>query len=83
MVDQNVKKNVIISKIKIMDINNVIDKTDVEYIIEECKRLEENSRNQYFYDIVSDLEYKRNSIVDDLYIIDDLEKIKSFLKHTM
>ena len=79
--DQINKKNLIINKIKY--INDVIDKQDIDYIIDECKGLEENYKNQYFCDIISELEYKNISIIDDIYIFDDLEKIKLFLKYTL
>ena len=87
--NQNLQKSLIINKIKQMEWSEeseepfLLNKCDLEYIINQCKSLEENSKNQYFFDIVSNLEYKTLYIVDDIYILNDLEKIKLFLKYRL
>lgn len=88
--NQNIKKSLIINKIKQIEWSGqseesvVLNKCEIEDIINQCKSLEENHKNQYFFDIVSNLEYKTLYIVDDdIYILNDLEKIKLFLKYRL
>ena len=55
-------------------------KEDIVQIVETCKRIPDYMTNQYFYDLVSNLEYRTNqSVFDYVYVLDDMEKIKKYI----
>jgi|694.fasta_scaffold00515_45 hypothetical protein len=58
-------------------------KEDVDYIIKFCKLLTENYKNQYFFNIISDLEQKFIYSSSDIYALNDLDKIKNFIKYSL
>lgn len=58
-------------------------KEDINYILNFCKLLTENYKNQYFFNIVSDLEQKFIYSLTDIYALNDIDKIKDFIKYTL
>jgi hypothetical protein len=58
-------------------------KEDIDYIINICKLLTENYKNQYFFDIISDLENKIIYSSSDIYALNDIDKIKNFIKNNL
>lgn len=58
-------------------------KEDVDYIINICKLLTENYKNQYFFNIVSDLEDKIIYSSSDIYALNDIDKIKNFITYNL
>ena len=58
-------------------------KEDIDYIINFCKLLTENYNNQYFFNVVSDLEEKHIYSEKDIYALNDLDKIKDFIKYSL
>lgn len=55
---------------------------DINVIVENCRRINDKNPNQYFDNIISDLESKFVYSLDDIYIIEDLSKIKRFLNRS-
>lgn len=65
-------------------INFGILKESVDNIIDDCKKLDIYNSNQYFYDIVSNLEHKIKTTMyslHDIYILEDIHHIKNFLNY--
>ena len=63
-------------------INFGIFKENVENLIEICKKLDIYRTNQYFYNIISDIDQKtmyEYLLIDDIYVIENLNILKSFL----
>lgn len=81
MNQENYKQN-ILNKIEDIYIFGT-SKEDVDYIIKFCKLLTENYKNQYFFNIISDLEQKFIYSSSDIYILNDLDKIKDFIKFSL
>lgn len=57
-----------------------ISKEDIDIIIEKCRSFNSKKPNQFLENVISDLESKFVYSLDDVYIIEDLSKIKRFLK---
>jgi hypothetical protein len=63
-------------------INFGIFKENIENLIEICKKLDLYRTNQYFYNIISDIDQKtmyEYLLIDDIYVIENLNILKSFL----
>lgn len=56
-----------------------IFKEEIDVIIQDCKKINKKDQNQYFNNIISDLETKFIYSIDDIYVIEDLVKIRSYL----
>lgn len=56
-----------------------IFKEEIDVIIQDCKKINKKDKNQYFNNIISDLETKFIYSIDDIYVIEDLVKIRSYL----
>jgi hypothetical protein len=56
-----------------------IFKEEIDVIIQDCKKINKKDKNQYFNNIISDLETRFIYSIDDIYVIEDLVKIRSYL----
>lgn len=73
---------VILSKINDLVYYGIV-KENIQHLLDICKSLDLYNKNQYFYNIISDLDQKTildNFSFDDLYIVEDLNMLKLFLK---
>lgn len=75
-------------KIILKNIDEMIEfgilKENVDNLVEICKNLHIYNTNQYFYNLVSNLEEKITSraySLDDVYILEDLVFLKTFFKN--
>jgi len=82
MLNQEIYKKHILNKIEDVYVFGT-SKEDVDYIIKFCKLLTENYKNQYFFNIISDLEQKFIHSSTDIYVLNDLDKIKNFIKYSL
>jgi hypothetical protein len=80
--NQETYKKSILNKIQEVYIFGTLQE-DINYILNYCKLLTENSSNQYFFDIVSDLEEKIVHSPQDIYVLNDIDKIKDFVQYTL
>lgn len=75
-------------KIILKNINEMIEfgilKENIDNLVEISKNLHIYNTNQYFYNLISNLEEKVTSNVyslDDIYILEDLVFLKTFFKN--
>mgnify|MGYP001039473053 FL=1 len=77
----------IINKICTTDSNegmNIIyDKDDMDYLLEKCKLLEYTLDNQYFTNLVSDLETNIEYNTESIYIYNILTSLKLYFNHSI
>lgn len=77
----------IINKICTTDSNegtNIIyDKDDMDYLLEKCKLLEYTLDNQYFTNLVSDLETNIEYNAESIYIYNILTSLKLYFNHSI
>lgn len=55
-------------------------KDDVEKLINYCYQLNKYIDNDYFKEILFDLDDKINTTMDEFYILEDIDKIRQFIK---
>lgn len=65
------------------DINFLYDQNEIEYLMEQCKLLEEDLDNQYFSNLVSDLEDNIEYNTESIYIYNILDSIKKYFNHIL
>ena len=74
----------IINKICTYDSDDSMDiiyyKGEIDYLLEKCKLLEYTLDNQYFTNLVSDLETNIESNTESIYIYDILHSLKLFFQ---
>jgi hypothetical protein len=61
-----------------------IFKENIDNLIQVCKKLNVYNTNQYFYNLISNLEDKVTSnayVINDIYILEDLDFLKTFFKN--
>ena len=61
-----------------------IFKENIDNLLQVCKNLNIYNTNQYFYNLISNLEEKITSsvyLIDDIYILEDLDLLKTFFKN--
>jgi hypothetical protein len=56
----------------------IYDKNEVDYLLEKCKLLEDMIDNQYFSNLVSDLEINIEHNIESIYIYDILNSLKLY-----
>lgn len=75
----------IINKICTKDHNEgmyiIYDKDDMDYLLEKCKLLEYTLDNQYFTNLVSDLETNVEYNTESIYIYNILNSLKLYFNH--
>jgi hypothetical protein len=57
---------------------------NIDNLLQVCKNLNIYNTNQYFYNLISNLEEKITSsayLIDDIYILEDLDLLKTFFKN--
>lgn len=60
--------------------NNVLDDSDIDKLIDYCYKLNKHLDNKFFDNIIYDLKLKKNNIYDDFYILQEVDKIKLFVR---
>jgi hypothetical protein len=83
-IDSTTINDVEYRKIKILrQINDIICfgtfKEDIDLLIDDCSNLNKTLVNQYFYDLISNLQSNDTYLNDDIYILEELVKIRKFL----
>jgi hypothetical protein len=88
MLMQMLLKNIDEMKNILKSIDEMIEfgilKENVDNLVEICKNLQVYNTNQYFYNLISNLEEKITSraySLDDVYILEDLVFLKTFFKN--
>ena len=54
-------------------------KDDIDLIIDDCCKLNTTLANQYFYELISNLQSNDMYLNDDIYILEEILKIRKFL----
>jgi hypothetical protein len=54
-------------------------KEDIDLVIGDCCKLNTTLSNQYFYDLISNLQSNDTYLNDDIYILEEILKIRKFL----
>ena len=52
---------------------------DIDLIIDDCCKLNTTLANQYFYELISNLQSNDMYLNDDIYILEEILKIRKFL----
>lgn len=63
--------------------NFIYDKNEIDYLIEQCKLLELTLDNEYFSNLVSDLEDNIEYNIESIYIYNILNSIKKYFNHIL
>lgn len=84
VIDSTVIRDVEYQKRKILrEINDIICfgtfKEDIDLVIDDCCKLNTTLSNQYFYDTISNLQSNDMYLNDDIYILEEILKIRKFL----
>jgi len=54
-------------------------KEDIDLVIDDCCKLNTILVNQYFYDLISNLQSNDMYLNDDIYILEEILKIRKFI----
>lgn len=79
----NVNSTINTSKDDNKPLNFIYDKNEIDYLIEQCKLLELTLDNQYFSNLVSDLEDNIEYNTESIYIYNILNSIKKYFNHIL
>lgn len=79
----NVNSTIDMSKDDNKPLNFIYDKNEIDYLIEQCKLLELTLDNQYFSNLVSDLEDNIEYNTESIYIYNILNSIKKYFNHIL
>jgi hypothetical protein len=77
----NVNSTIDMSKDDNKPLNFIYDKNEIDYLLEQCKLLEFTLDNQYFSNLVSDLEDNLEYNIESIYIYNILNSIKKYFNH--
>jgi hypothetical protein len=77
----NVNSTIDMSKDVNKPLNFIYDKNEIDYLLEQCKLLEFTLDNQYFSNLVSDLEDNLEYNIESIYIYNILNSIKKYFNH--
>lgn len=54
-------------------------KQDIDLVIDDCCKLNITLASQYFYDLISNLQSNSTYLNDDIYVLEEIIKIRKFL----
>jgi hypothetical protein len=77
--DTSTLKTSIVDKINELKLFGVTQE-DIYKLTDKCKSLNSRLHNQFFSNMICDLETRRIYCLYDIYVLEDLDKIKKFVK---